>query len=253
MGQWMNRTDKRLNNVVCINWIKTLSLTLYSWETYPVDTQVYIISQLAVKSPAVLWDATGRSALVSPHATECKYLQACLSVSKKKLRVKLNCWTIKNIVQQLSLTLDSWLLFSKQICPPLVHFCAQGFVLKCQFLRRIRVSGGLEASQGRNVLPLNWFALSEPICLQVYLSVCEECCPEGWKHLLCFILLFCDGGVHALRYRMRGDNWIHSDSSIKHKKWLLALSDAAGFTQSDTCKGALLFPANIEVRKKSKS
>lgn len=46
-------------------------------------TQVYIISQLAVKDLAVLWDATGRSALVSPHTTECKYLQACLSVSKE--------------------------------------------------------------------------------------------------------------------------------------------------------------------------
>lgn len=37
-----------------------------------------------------------------------------------------------------------------------------------------------------------------------------------------------EGRMHAPRHWKRGDETMHSDSSVKHKKWLLAVADAAG-------------------------
>lgn len=74
------------------------------------------------------------------------------------------------------------------------------------------------------------FHSADPLCQILYVCkssfcTCDKICPQGWRHLPCNILLHLDGRLHALLYQKeKGNNAMHSDNSIEHKKWLLAVS-----------------------------
>lgn len=105
-------------------------------------------------------------------------------------------------------------------------------VLSCRpSLRCISVTGTGDGSQGLRLCPI-LLTSTVRFCKFTslpYVSLCDSVCPYGWRHLPGLILLFSDGRMNALRSWNRGGEWMHSDNSVKHKKWLLAVPDAAGY------------------------
>lgn len=208
---------------------------------YPV-TQVYIKSLFAVKSILLLWFGMQQAGLLLPHRTPRNEAPPSIFVSvKKKVESQtqfLNSTFTVTLQDDLQTDLCDFLFREIKYHLLCTRFC-------------LLVSGSEERRMKGLTGPQRAFHSTDShrqilyVCESSYLRVRNVVLKDKKAPPLFYSSMFCDGGAHALCYGSRGDNSMCSDSSVKHKKWLLALSDAAGFTQSKACKGAWLSPSNM--------